>query len=71
MAKPRLEGSNPSLSAMFFTTRRSGGFEPETPPDGRGHSFRQNHEGRNVPEERDFRSASGGDEAGRAMAWTA
>jgi len=56
---------------MFFTTRRSGGFEPETPPDGRGHSFRQNHEGRNVPEERDFRSASGGDEAGRAMAWTA
>jgi hypothetical protein len=26
---------------------------------------------RNVPEKRDFRSASGGDEAGRAMAWTA
>jgi len=56
---------------MFFTTRRSGGFEPETPPDGRGHSFRQNHEGRNVPEKRDFRGASGGDEAGRAMAETA
>ncbi|HSL98716.1 MAG TPA: hypothetical protein VK944_01135 [Candidatus Limnocylindria bacterium] len=31
------------------------GFEPEPPPE----------------EKRDFRSASGGDEAGRAMAWTA
>ncbi|NNG46671.1 MAG: hypothetical protein HKM86_06095 [Deltaproteobacteria bacterium] len=54
MAKPRLEGSNPSLSARIFDIGDPG--------------IRTGAAADEQEEKRDFRSASGGDEAVRTMA---